>query len=60
MYRSVTLKDLMKYYGCSLTTAKIRMKRLRTACNKHRITIYDLAIHEGYPPEMIKDYFDNK
>lgn len=58
MYRSVTLKDLMRYYECGMTTAKARLKTLRIACNKHRITVYDLAIYEGYPPETIKDYLN--
>lgn len=58
MYRTVTLKDLIKYYECSMTTAKARLRAIRDSCNKHRITIYDLAIYEGYPPDMIKDYLN--
>ncbi len=58
MFRSVTLKDLIKYYECSMTTAKTRLKVIRKACKKHRITIYDLAMFEGYPPETIKDYLN--
>lgn len=58
MFRTVTLKDLIKYYECSMTTAKIRLKAIRTRLNKHRITVYDLAIYEGYSPEVIKDYLN--
>jgi len=58
MFRSVTLKDLMRYYECSISTAKIRLKQLRKSLNKNRITVYDLAIYEGYPPETIKDYLN--
>lgn len=58
MYRSVTLKDLIKYYECSMTTAKVRLKALRKAYCKKRITVYDLAIYEGYPPDVIKDYLN--
>lgn len=58
MYRTVTLKDLIKYYECSITTAKTRLKAIRKACNKHRVTVYDLAIYEGYPPDVIKDYLN--
>lgn len=50
MFRTVTLKDLIKYYERSMTTAKTRLKAIRKAYNKHRITIYDLAIYEGYSP----------
>lgn len=58
MFRSVTLKDLMKYYGCGQTAAKKRLKELRKAYFKKRITIYDLAIFEGYPPEVINEYLN--
>lgn len=58
MFRTVTLKDLIKYYECSMTTAKKRLTTLRKACNKHRITIYDLAIYEDYAPDVIKDYLN--
>ncbi|MBB4037079.1 hypothetical protein GGR21_002994 [Dysgonomonas hofstadii] len=58
MHRTVTLKDLIKYYECSLSTAKIRLKQIKTACQKDRITVYDFAIYEGYPPEVIKDYLN--
>ncbi len=47
MHRTVTLKDLIKYYECSLSTAKIRLKQIKTACQKDRITVYDFAIYEG-------------
>lgn len=58
MFRAVTLKDLMKYYECSMTTAKTRLKAIRKAFSKHRITVYDLAIYEGYPPDVISDYLN--
>lgn len=59
MFRSVTLKDLIKYYGCGMTAAKRRLKELRTHYQKHRITIYDLALYEGYSPDVICDYLNS-
>jgi len=58
MYRTITLKDMIKYYECSITTAKTRLKSLRKAYCKRRITVYDLAIYEGYPPDVIRDYLN--
>lgn len=58
MFRTVTLKDLMKYYGCSMSTAKTRLRSLKKAYCKRRITVYDLAIYEGYPPDVINDYLN--
>lgn len=58
MFRTVTLKDLMKYYECSESTAKTRLKSLRKAFLKRRVTVYDLAIYEGYPPDIVREYLD--
>lgn len=56
MFRKVSIKDLMKFYSCSERTAVSRMKEISSAIDKKRVSIYDLAIYEGYPPIEIEAY----
>lgn len=56
MYRSISLKDLEKYYSCGERTAASRKKELQCYFKKRRITVYDLAIYEGYPVHVLEEY----
>ena len=45
-FRSVSIKDLMKFYDCSKQTAVMRKKELRDACKRRNVRVYDLAALE--------------
>lgn len=56
MFRKLSIKDLMKFYCCSERTAVSRMREICSAMKKKRVSVYDLATYEGYPPNEVESY----
>ncbi len=45
-FRSISIKDLEKFYDCSHVTAVARKKELQAATKRFKVRVYDLANYE--------------